>query len=177
VSEGLLYQMPVPDLTLPDDEQWDCVGPEIPGYSFTLERVIPGENGGFEALCQLFVNSTSLATSYPLASSSEVLILADATEVDTANRRAACVEATDDCGAGSYPLDRSSAAGPDTAGSLVQQQREAVDSDSMSAAIADTGGSGKGIANLESAGSQLKQEREPTVSQSGVCDETEHSTS
>ena len=31
-----------------------------------------------------------------------------------------------------------------------------------------TGGSGKDIANLESAGSQLQQERAPTVSQSGV---------
>ena len=50
----------------------------------------------------------------------------------------------------------------------MQPRREAVDSDSKSAAIADTGGSGKGIANLESAGSQLQQERAPTVSQPGV---------
>ncbi len=79
------------------------------------------------------------------------------------NSRAACVEATDDCVAGSYPLDSSSVAGPEDAGSLVQQQREAVDSDSMSVAITDTKGSGNGIANLESADSQLKQEREQTV--------------
>jgi hypothetical protein len=31
-----------------------------------------------------------------------------------------------------------------------------------------TGGSGKGIANLESVGLQVQQERAPTVSQSGV---------
>lgn len=54
-------------------------------------------------------------------------------------------------------------AGPQATGSLVQQQREEVDSDAMSeAAFTDTGGSGKGIADLE--GLQLQQERELAVS-------------
>ncbi len=47
-------------------------------------------------------------------------------------------------------------AGPLAIGSLLLQEREAVDSDSMlAAAIADTGCRGKGIADLEVAGSKV----------------------